>query len=44
MLFLYPMKVPIPYGSYDGFPSSYGSYGYDGLPLSYGSYDGLPLS
>ena len=22
------------YGSYDGFPSSYGSYGYDGLPLS----------
>ena len=34
MVFPYPMKVPIPYGSYDGFPSSYGSYGYDGLPLS----------
>ena len=27
MVFPYPMEVPIPYGSYDGFPSSYGSYG-----------------
>ena len=47
-----PYEGSIPYGSYDGFPSSYMDpmammvflYLYDGLPLSYGSYDGLPLS